>query len=1647
MSLSRSWFLRTASWGTVALLALTTGAGSVPLARTSAEGPACTITGTRGNDLLVGTPGRDVICGGPGNDRIYGQGGNDVLRGGPGNDRIYGRGGNDVIRGGSGNDIISGDAGADRILGGPGSDRIDGGAGNDRLSGRGGDDVLIGGGGRDTLAGDAGDDVLRGVDSAAWTELLACGSGRDRVFADRRDMRRDCERTVLAPVPPKPPTPPVTRHAPVAVDDDVTAVEDTPLDLPTTGPGGPAANDTDADGGTLRVVEVSAASGGTVALVGDSVRFSPTADLCGPSAGGFDYVVADPTGLRDTGHVTVAITCTPDAPVASDDEATVTEDAVAAPIDVLANDSDADGDPLTPAVVTQALHGSVQFVNGEARYTPDANYCNTPPGTSPDTFTYTLDPSAPAATVSVAVTCVDDAPVAVDDAYLLDEDDAATPLDVLANDTDVDGGALAVDEVTQPTHGEVVVTGAGTGVTYVPDADYCNTPPGTDPETFTYTLAPGGSTATVSVAVTCVEDAAVANDDAITVAEDAAPTQVDVLANDEAGDAGAPSVTGISSPAHGTAILSGGVVSYQPDADYCNVAPDVDTFDYTLSGGSSATVSVAVTCVNDAPTASDVTFSGASAAIGNTTFVIDDSTDGPPSVGHAHKTVGGDLLGGASDLETPASVAVVAETVTTDLGGTAVIEADGDITYTPPAGCSATPDTFDYTVTDGDATGQAEVTVAATGCVWYVDSDAAGDSGTSAAPFDTLAQAVTAGGANHVLHVARGSGAAYDAAVVLKAGQRLVGGAADLTVAGTSLLTGAPAERPTLTRAGGDVITLATGNTVTGVQVDPSGAGSGIAGGSGAGGATLTDVRITDSGTAGTEPGLDLAGTSGTSTVTDLVVDSSGASGTTSGSVGVRLDNAGTVVLTPAGTISITTKGARGLAVSGTALGTSAVDQVTVTGSGSGGVDLSNATGSLTLGGLALTTTSGAKAALDVQSSGTVVVPGPATATVSATGGPAADITSTPDASVVLDSASSAGSSADGLNLDGAGAFSAASGTISGATGIAVDVNGGSGDLSYGGSVTDGPGATAEVTGRTGGTVTLSGILADGADAGGGVTVSGNSGGSTVLSGSAKSFSTGASTAIAMTSSDGHALRLTGGGLSVVTSTGKGIDAVGSGTLVVAGSGNVLDSGTGRPLGVAGTDIGAAGLVFESISSNGAPNGILLDGTGSAGSLQVTGTGGTCTAASTSGCTGGEIASSTGADSSSPTPAGTGIVLHDTQSPSLTRMWIHDHSNYAVRGSTVRGLTIAHSVVNGANGDNGTTPYDESSILLSDLTGSASISSTHVSGGLEDNLRVANDTGSLDRLTLDQVTLAASGSRPANDAVNVESTGSAGALKLTVTDSTFQSAAGDLLQVTHGGTGAGDLVLTGNAFSNAHPVIATGGGGVTVAQAGTAGATTMNVTGNTFRDAVGHGVLVVKNAGTSTQQGTFSNNTVGVAGVANSGSAEGSALKLQLVGGGSAGWTVTDNQVRGYNNMGIEVVAGGGGSAQGGTLVTTVTGNTLSEPGTTPGTIGLAKQAIHYNIGTQPGDTFLACAAISGNSLATGGADSDPPTIDADVRLRQRQSTTVRLPGYAGANNDNAAVQAFVAGANPAGGPTVSASNTVAGGGGGFTGAACPSLP
>ena len=130
-----------------------------------------------------------------------------------------------------------------------------------------------------------------------------------------------------------------------------------------------------------------------------------------------------------------------------------------------------------------------------------------PPAPSPPA----PSPPAPAPPTSGPPTPTpqDEPPLAVNDTATVAEDSGPTAIPVLANETDPDGGPRSVVAISQPADGTVQITGGGTGLTYEPDPDYCNDPPGGAPDSFTYTLAPGGSIATVSVTVTCVNEAPV----------------------------------------------------------------------------------------------------------------------------------------------------------------------------------------------------------------------------------------------------------------------------------------------------------------------------------------------------------------------------------------------------------------------------------------------------------------------------------------------------------------------------------------------------------------------------------------------------------------------------------------------------------------------------------------------------------------------------------------------------------------------------------------------------------------------------------------------------------------------------------------------------------------------------------------------------------------------------------------------------------------------------------------------------------------------------------------------------------------------------------------------------------------------------------
>ena len=173
--------------------------------------------------------------------------------------------------------------------------------------------------------------------------------------------------------------------------------------------------------------------------------------------------------------------------------------------------------------------------------------------------------------------------------------------------------------------------------------------------------------------------------------------------------------------------------------------------------------------------------------------------------------------------------------------------------------------------------------------------------------------------------------------------------------------------------------------------------------------------------------------------------------------------------------------GAAGLDVDGIAgtpvsLDTSTFDDITVTNSGAGGVSLTQTSGTINLGDgtgtdLSLTTTSRLGACVRAQQRRhRVSLAEAGTDDLHATGGPAIDVSGTTNPTLDFDDVDSTNSANDGINLDGlgTGTFTADTGDITNATGISFDLNGGSGTITYAGTLNDGAGTTAvEITSRT----------------------------------------------------------------------------------------------------------------------------------------------------------------------------------------------------------------------------------------------------------------------------------------------------------------------------------------------------------------------------------------------------------------------------------------------------------------------------------------------------------------------------------------------------------------------------------------------------
>lgn len=398
------------------------------------------------------------------------------------------------------------------------------------------------------------------------------------------------------------------------------------------------------------------------------VTYTPKSEFSGEDQ--LSFTVSDGTRTSAPFTVTILVKRVNAPPVAVDDAVTVSEDG-SATWDVLGNDADSDDALLLLTSVSQPAHGSAFSTGSLVVYTPEPDY------TGADSFTYTVsDPMGETATgtITVTVTPVNDPPVAAADVTAVVEDGAAY-VAVLTNDSDVDS-TLALESVNPPAHGTATIVGGE--ILYVPTANFSGQ------DTFTYRITDGqeSADAVVTVTVSPVNDAPVANDDAVSTPEDT-PISINVAANDSDADDAFLVIESASSAAHGSVTLAGlAQVTYAPDANYSGV----EQFTYVLRDASGAvtqaTVTVTVNPVYDAPTAND------------DTIVLDSGSVDVADVLANDTAVEGALTITSVGMPAHGAAAIVAN----------------KISYSPTAYYYGT-DSFTYEASDGVTTVQATVWV------------------------------------------------------------------------------------------------------------------------------------------------------------------------------------------------------------------------------------------------------------------------------------------------------------------------------------------------------------------------------------------------------------------------------------------------------------------------------------------------------------------------------------------------------------------------------------------------------------------------------------------------------------------------------------------------------------------------------------------------------------------------------------------------------------------------------------------------------------------------------------------------------------------------------------------------------------------------
>jgi VCBS repeat-containing protein len=528
------------------------------------------------DEIIKGTSGNDVINGGGGDDFLQGRAGGDILDGGEGNDQLHGDAGDDFVRGGAGNDLLHGGLGTDSA--------IYSGSILEYGFSRNGDEIFV---------NHSGGSMIDGYDRLISIERL--------VFADAViDLTKN--------------------NAPIAFNDSASTNED--AGTYSSGSASVLANDFDWENNNLTAVAgtFNGAYGTLVLNSNGTYSYTPYASTQALALGqnvqdSFTYTVTDGS-LSDTGTLTITIAGRNDAPVASPDAASTTENSSVS-INVLANDSDVDNGAVLTVTGASAPAGKgvATVVGNQVQFNPGADFDHLAQGASEVvvvSYTITDEHGATSAsTVSVTVTGTNDGPVANPDVAAGTENQVLL-IDVLGNDFDVDDGALLTVVSASAPAGQGTASVVNGQVRFDPGSSFDHLAEGaTQVVVLSYTIQDeygATSSSTVAVTVTGTNDGPVANADSATTDENAVVT-VDVLANDSDADDGAVlTVTGASAPAgQGSASVVGNQVQFDPgtDFDYLEAGESVDVVvTYAIEdehgASSSSTVTITVTGSADA---------------------------------------------------------------------------------------------------------------------------------------------------------------------------------------------------------------------------------------------------------------------------------------------------------------------------------------------------------------------------------------------------------------------------------------------------------------------------------------------------------------------------------------------------------------------------------------------------------------------------------------------------------------------------------------------------------------------------------------------------------------------------------------------------------------------------------------------------------------------------------------------------------------------------------------------------------------------------------------------------------------------------------------------------------------------------------------